>query len=190
MVKRTTAMLFLMLFTSLSWAEILYVHDERRLGVRPQANSTDAPLAIVSTGARLEVLEHSGSFTKVRTTDGVEGWVNSVYLGDQKPSLVLLEELEAKHQAVLLSVAEQEQRLQASEAENSRLAGILEGLVHEKALLQQQNAQYRAELGVDKHDMDWLYRGLTGIALFLFGILLGVKWNRHRISERMGGLEL
>ena len=193
MLKRIAIILLpllMLLASATSWAEVVYVHDELRLGVREQANSSDAPLAVVTTGARLEVIARSGSFVKVRTARGVEGWVNAAYLSDEKPSRLLLEELQETHQDTLEQVAGLSAQIEAREAEILRLGMSLEEMADNKEMLQQEIARYRAELGVDEEDWGWLYQSLFSIGLFLLGIFLGVKWYRHRISERMGGLEI
>lgn len=192
MFRRIACGLFVlvMLWASAVSAEILYVHDELRLGVRPQANSTDAPLVVVTTGARLEVLDRSGSFVKVRTARGIEGWVSAAYLSEEKPARLLLDELQGTHEAVLLQLAELEQGLAASQAENTHQAERIEAMLDNEAALVQQIEQYRAELGHGERNLAWLYQTMLMLLLFLSGVFLGVKWYRHRISERMGGLEI
>lgn len=192
MARRIAVLLFslLMVLSSAAWAEVLYVHDELRLGVRPQANSSDTPLTVVTTGARLEVLGRAGNFVQVRTASGVEGWVNAAYLSEDKPARLILEELEAEREALLTRLADLQMQLEGSQEQVLLLGQRIESMADNEAELQQQNARYRAELALDEKDLSWLYQALGGIFLFLLGIYLGVKWYRHSISERMGGLEI
>ncbi|MFU8837420.1 MAG: TIGR04211 family SH3 domain-containing protein [Thiohalomonadaceae bacterium] len=192
MCRRMVCGLFVlvMLWASAVSAEFLYVHDELRLGVRPQPNSTDTPLAVVTTGARLEALDRSGSFVKVRTSRGIEGWVSAAYLSEEKPARLLLEELRESHEAVLLQLAEREQGMAAMQAENADQAERIEAMLDNEVALMQQIEQYRAELGHGERSLAWIYQTLLMLLLFLSGVFLGVKWYRHRISERMGGLEI
>lgn len=192
MARHTAVLLFslLMVLSSAAWAEVLYVHDELRLGVRPQANSSDTPLTVVTTGARLEVLARSGNFVQVRTVNGVEGWVNAAYLSKDKPARLLLEELEAELQALRTRLADLQGQLGGSQQQVLSLGQQVETMVNNEVELQQQIVGYRAELALEDKDLSWLYQALAGIFLFLLGIYLGVKWYRHSVSERMGGLEI
>ena len=58
----------------------------------PQASLRDQVAAIynrvgkVKNGDRVEVLEREKRFSRVRTADGIEGWIEQRYLVDQKPS--------------------------------------------------------------------------------------------------------
>ena len=206
MGKRSAICLFtlLMLLMSASWAEeIVYVHDELRLGVRPKANSTDAPLVVVTTGARLEVLDRTGSFVKVRTDNGVEGWVNAAYLSEEKPARLLLEELEEEHTRLLERLVGTLAQAEAQQGEIESLQQQLAQLVDDKAFSQQRMEsllselqQLRAEIThneqqvIEEQLMSWLYLALAGFFIFLLGIYFGYKWHRQRISDRMGGLEI
>lgn len=52
-----------------------YVNDSLRIGVRAEPNTSVAPQNVVITGMQLEVLEREGSYIKIRSDDGVEGWI-------------------------------------------------------------------------------------------------------------------
>lgn len=193
MLKYLTAGMFLLLMLlSSAWAsEIFYVHDERRLGVRPSADSSSRPLEVIDTGARMELLERSGNYALVRTESGTEGWVSATFISQDKPALVLLDELRQSHEQLQQRLVQLEEALMDSEDEKAEMAKGLQQarLVHKQ--LEQAIANYRQQLKEEEaHHLSWLLPPLLGIGLFLFGIFLGVRWDRHRISERMGGLEI
>jgi hypothetical protein len=48
------------------------------------------------TGTTLQVLRREEVFVKVKTEDGVEGWVDATYVMDEKPAQLALLELEAR----------------------------------------------------------------------------------------------
>ena len=180
-----------MLLASASWAqEILYVHDELRLGVRPSADSRSTPLEVVTTGARLEVLSRSGNFVRVRTPRGNEGWVNAAYLSDEKPARLLLDELQQARAQLEDRLAEEQGRVLVGNERLSELGERIERLHSQLQEAQQHNLELRAQLQQEESAWGWLLQPLMGILLFLFGIFLGVKWYRHRVSERIGGLEI
>jgi len=58
-------------------------------------------LALVKSGQEVAVLEEGDEWTRVRLPNGIEGWVVSRFLTDEKPSGILLEELRQKHEALL-----------------------------------------------------------------------------------------
>ncbi|MGE0079719.1 MAG: TIGR04211 family SH3 domain-containing protein [Thiohalomonadaceae bacterium] len=78
-------------------AETAYVDDTLRVGVRRNANSSETPLTVVTSGARLEVLERGERYWRVRTDDGVEGWVAASYVTTHPPARAQLEELQAEN---------------------------------------------------------------------------------------------
>jgi hypothetical protein len=52
--------------------------------LRDQVSTIYARTGIVKNGERVEVLEHEKRFARVRTSGGIEGWVEQRYLVDQK----------------------------------------------------------------------------------------------------------
>src|SRR6185437_10749088 len=74
-MKRLSCMLaFLFLQVSLAAAQTAVV--TRNVNLRPYASTNNAPLAKLSPGTRLEILEPAqpNGFFHVKTTDGTEGW--------------------------------------------------------------------------------------------------------------------
>jgi len=57
-------------------------------------------LAIVETGQSMEVLEAGNDWSKVRLTDGKEGWVLTRYLTDKPTSNILLSDLQKKYDSL------------------------------------------------------------------------------------------
>lgn len=190
MLRLAYTLFFLLLFSVTAVAEVIYVHDERRLGVRPNANSTDAPLEVVSTGDRMELLGRSGDFVRVRTATGTEGWVNASFVSEDKPARVLLMELQQEHEILQQQFSRITELQQQTELRLLAVGARLEQADEMQEQMRQSITEYRAELNKDRPIWAWLVKPLLGLALFLFGVYLGVRWDRQRISERMGGLEL
>ena len=63
-------------------------------------------------------------------------------------------------------------------------------LLDENSKLHQQVSQYYSANARSKKTYTWLYQFLGIAALFALGIYLGVRWERRRVAERLGGLEL
>ena len=78
-------------------AETVYVIDHLAVGVHEEKVLNSAIVKVLPTGTALEVLERDDELVKVRTEEGVEGWVDKTYVMQDKPSQLALLELEAKH---------------------------------------------------------------------------------------------
>ena len=52
--------------------------------LRDQVATINNKVGTVKNGDRVEVLEHEKKFSRVRTVDGVEGWIEQRYLVDQQ----------------------------------------------------------------------------------------------------------
>ena len=72
--------------------DVLYVTDQLRLSVYPQADAKSGSLQLLSSGDRLEVLQISGNYALVRTPNGKQGWVKRGFLVPEPTAKLLLEE--------------------------------------------------------------------------------------------------
>lgn len=100
-----------MVFVSVhGYAKTVYVRDWLVVNIRSMPGDASGTVAFANTEDRLELLEESGGWSKVRTRDGKEGWVGSRFLTDRPPRTFYIKQLEAK--------------LRALEDENARLRGV------------------------------------------------------------------
>ncbi len=93
-------LVWLGLFANQSAAETMYVTDELKLTLRSGPSMENRILAIVETGQSMEVLEAGNDWSKVRLTDGKEGWVLTRYLTDKPTSNILLSDLQKKYDSL------------------------------------------------------------------------------------------
>lgn len=70
-----------------------YVTDQLRLKMYSGKGEGDE-LATLKSADRLEILEVSGQFYRVRTEDGKEGWAKKFYIVDDAPAKVRIKELQ------------------------------------------------------------------------------------------------
>ena len=71
------------LFSGISlnvFAESVYVSDNLRVGVRPEPDNGYAPVGVVTTGMKLDVLERKEGYLKVRTDTDLVGWIKDIYV--------------------------------------------------------------------------------------------------------------
>jgi len=171
-------------------AETVYVHDFLRLGVRNDPNSSETPIAVVTTGDALQVLERSGDYLKIRTPDGTEGWVSEGYVSKEKPARLQLEELRkaySRNQEELKTLRKElTSTIEKSGASEKQLAEVNE----EKTALQQKvdRFQRREEESTSKYT--WVYQGGLLLIMFLLGFFFGMRRYKRRITDRLGGLEI
>ena len=75
-------------------ADTRYVGDQLIITLRQGKSTKHKILKTLETGTPLEVLEEDESYFKVRTTDGVEGYVLRQYVSSNPPKTQRIEELE------------------------------------------------------------------------------------------------
>lgn len=193
MFRRQISNLFLgllLIFAGTAAAEVVYVHDYLRLGVRANPDPAESSIAVVATGDALTVLAREGDYIKIRTEEGTEGWVSKNYVSDEAPARLLLEQLrgeyaqkEAQSMELSKALAEitgsrdvMEKRITELMAENSSLQQEINTLTGRSDSLIQQYA--------------WAIRIALVIMLFLAGFYLGAGWYMRRVRRRFGGMEI
>lgn len=193
MFRRQISNLFLgllLIFAGTAAAEVVYVHDYLRLGVRANPDPAESSIAVVATGDALTVLAREGDYIKIRTEEGTEGWVSKNYVSDEAPARILLEQLrgeyaqkEAQSMELSKALAEitgsrdvMEKRITELMAENSSLQQEINTLTGRSDSLIQQYA--------------WAIRIALVIMLFLAGFYLGAGWYMRRVRRRFGGMEI
>jgi SH3 domain protein len=171
-------------------AEIVYVTDTLRVGLRTEPDGRVPPIGVVVTGAKLEVLARSRGFVKVRTEQGLEGWLKEIYVASQPSALERLEALEREHAALTQQLAQAQRAVAQANAAQ-------QGLTEEADKLRREAVQMHAERAqpqVQRRDIrsaqrsGWLAVGwaLTVIAAFAAGVV----WHRYRLSKRLRGLRV
>ena len=121
MVRRALLAIALCGCAALAAADTVYVTDSLRLGLHAASDTSDRPFETLVSGAALEVLERATNYTRVRTSDGQEGWVKSAYLVEQKPAQLRVAELEAELAALRSEAASARTARASAEDEVNRL---------------------------------------------------------------------
>lgn len=71
-------------------AEKAYVSDEFTITMRSGQGNEFRIIKVLKTGSPLEVLERGDRYSKVRTSDGEEGWVLSQYVTSETPKSAII----------------------------------------------------------------------------------------------------
>lgn len=82
------------------FADTRYVTDRLIISVRDGQKQHDAVLAYIETAAPVEILEEKDDLLKIRTEDGIEGWVHAQYIVSEKPKVFIIEGLKNEIKAL------------------------------------------------------------------------------------------
>jgi len=166
-------------------AETVYISDVLRVGVRAQPNSSAAPLVVVTSGAELEVLERQRAYLRVRTAEGVEGWISESYATDLPPAQQRLEQAENDRLELQDALAQLRTQRDEIQMDLAQIASELEVAQGKNLQLNKRLEQLESTASGSL----WLYYLSGLVLLFVFGFYLGVRWYQSRVAQRLGGLE-
>ena len=207
---------FLLLTPLTSPAEtIRYVSDQLEITMRNGQGVKFAIKSVLTSGDRLDLIEvDSSGYSKVRNTDGVEGWVLTRYLmnapsvrnlvadSDQKVANLELELAETKEELQNLSI-----KVTTSDSENMTLKETSQRLKKEldslkmtasgSIALDNENIQLKEQIQQNAHrtqklilentaikNSDGQSWFLIGVAVLLGGIILGLILPRIRFRRK------
>ncbi len=88
-------------FSVNGFAETMYVTDVLKLTLRSGPSTEHKILSVVESGQQLEILEPGDDWSLVRLANGKEGYVLTRYLIPGPTHNVRLEQLQAKHKALM-----------------------------------------------------------------------------------------
>lgn len=197
--------------------EMLYVTDELRLSLYPQANDKSRALEYLSSGDRLGILEVKGPYALVIAPSGRQGWVKRGFLLTKATSKLLLREEKKKNEDLLQEieklanskvVIDQYERDMDKLTKNLELAEAAQGKADKKIAELEQAARDKAELDasikmameskstlpvqalIDTATAYWQFLIPIGVLLLLLGSLIAKLMIDARIKRRFHGLKL
>ncbi len=215
-MKRLAIFLFVLALPLLvQAAETRYVTDHLIITLRSGQGKQYQVLKTLPSGTPLEILETTeDGYSRVRTPDGIEGWVLSRYLSEEPiardrlaKAQKQLERLQADNRKLRSQVTELRRKAAELEAErdrlrseNRKLAGELKHLKQVAAkpieleeqnrILKQQNVSLEKELQLVRQENQVLQNStqrdwfIAGAGVLLGGILLGLILPRIRWRRR------
>ncbi len=197
--------------------EMLYVTDELRLSLYPQANDKSRALEYLSSGDRLGILEVKGPYALVIAPSGRQGWVKRGFLLTKATSKLLLREEKKKNEDLRQEieklanskiVIDQYERDMDKMTKNLELAEATQGKADKKIAELEQAARDKAELDasikmameskstlpvqalIDTATAYWQFLIPIGVLLLLLGSLIAKLMIDARIKRRFHGLKL
>jgi SH3 domain protein len=79
--------------TEAVFAETRYVSDQLIISIRDGQNPSDTVLGYIKTATPVDVIEDNGDYSRVKTEDGIEGWVQTKYIVSEKPKALIIQDL-------------------------------------------------------------------------------------------------
>ena len=75
-------------------ADTRYVSDMLVISVRDGQRQDAAVLGYIKTPTPVDILEDQGDYLKIKTKDGLEGWVLAKYIVSERPKALIIEDME------------------------------------------------------------------------------------------------
>ena len=158
------------------------------MGVRTEPSNSVAPIGVVLTGMQLEVLERNDEYIKIRTNQGLEGWIKTTYVDEDPPAIIRLNQLQQEYDQLRSRVGKHDDMLKSTESTNKSLTQQLDALKTANAELQQALAKEQQRKSESVSSYFWTI--LASICFAVVGVMIGVVWHRRQAMKRLGGLRV
>jgi SH3 domain protein len=192
------------LFPVCAQAEAVFVTDSLKLKLRDTASNDAKVVTSLDSGQKLTLLEKQKRFTRVRTSDGKQGWVQSWFLTDKPPATYYVASLTKENESLTNKLASAISKLKNFDSETSRendqlkssvasLSKMIESLTETRNDLESKLEAQSSELA--KYEFAEKYNlNLIILLFFLFSFLTGVisyrLWSGMRERKRLWGYQL
>ena len=178
-------------------ADTAYVTDNLRLGLHQAPDTSDRAFRYLDSGQAMEILSRDRNYANVRLPDNSEGWVKTAYLVDDKPAKLIVAEITAERDALVIELANTKQSFAApaatiealqsdAAASDAELAGAndrIAELEDENKGFQGVKEQYRGSL-----PLSWVAVAI-GVCV-VAGFLFGMWWVDRSSRRRHGGIRI
>lgn len=121
----TTIAMFFLLVPAAALSQTMYVTDLMEITMRTGKGLDRKIVAMPKSGQRVEVLKSEEDWTRVRLSNGKEGWVLSRFLTFSEPKFLALEKLEKKYRGLTQQVKVLVEENEELKTENQRLGSEL-----------------------------------------------------------------
>jgi SH3 domain protein len=119
----------LVLFSTPVLAESKYISDSVKVTMRTGPGNDRKIIALLSIGAKVEVVQPGDEWTLVRLDNGKEGWVINRFLTDKTPSDIDLEILKGKYEVLKDNASKMQEENRLLKAENKKLTVELDASI-------------------------------------------------------------
>lgn len=178
------------LLPAMAVAEIVYVIDTLRVGVRAEPDNTMVPAGVVVTGMKLEVLDRADGYIKIRTEQGVEGWIKDIYVTSELPARLQLAKLNEQHTQTVAEADKKDEFIKSLDTRNAALSEELDSLKQTNSELRSELLKNQRSSVTDSAPVRYSLMVLLLIVLVIGAFAAGVYWHRKQTMKRLGGLRL
>ncbi|MGA8179006.1 MAG: TIGR04211 family SH3 domain-containing protein [Desulfobacterales bacterium] len=99
------------------YADTRYVSDILVISVRDAQRPDAAVLGYIKTPTPVDILEEQGNYLKIKTKDGLEGWVSAKYIVSEKPKALIIEDMQTQ-------IAQLKKDIETDKIRQNSLSGI------------------------------------------------------------------
>lgn len=192
--------------------EVKYVTDKLRLSVYKRADDKSGSLKLLSSGDALDVLGKSGPYSRVRTKDGIIGWVKNGFLLSTPTDSIQLAEEKKKNEILkqqLEQYADTSKLVEDYENTISQINSDLQSTaqqLNEKTQMVEQLNEEKSDLMVELENMQknafqladilillkqyWYAAAIIVLLLFLFGYITGRVLVEAQVRKRFQGVKV
>ena len=192
--------------------EVKYVTDKLRLSLYKTADSNSGILKLLVSGDKLDVMERSGPYSRVRTQAGLSGWVKNGFLvstptasfqllEEQNKNRILAEQIEKYADSKQL-IEDYEKTIAQLNSDNDELASErqqaeqqLETLRGENSVLSDKiAARDQQAISIDDSltllKQFWYFAAAAVLIFFLVGFVLGRELVEAKVRRRFQGVKV
>lgn len=194
--------------------EVKYVTDKLRLSLYKKADSNSGTIKLLVSGDVLDVLDRSGPFSKVRTSEGETGWVKNGFLLSEPTASFLLIEEQKKNEKLLQNlekfsntqkiVDDYENTILKMNQDSDLIQQELTTVKQELDQATEKNTDLQNELDVYTGNNNhiswreivnimlqyWYVISVSLLVLFLVGFIFGKHVVEKRIRKRFQGVRV
>lgn len=192
--------------------EVKYVTDKLRLSLYSSASSNSNTLKLLSSGDELDVLARKGPYSRVRTSEGLIGWVKNGFLvstptdsllliDEQKKNEILTQQLEQYADTQKL-VQDYENTINLMKSDNEETLQQLQQSNEAQQQLDEKNAQLEQKIKAMQRDsfqlsdiilllkQYWYAVAILVLSLFLVGFVTGRVMVEAQVKRRFQGVKV
>lgn len=192
--------------------EVKYVTDKLRLSLYKNADGSSGTIKLLVSGDELQILQRQGNYAKVRTSQGLTGWVKNGFLVSEPTATIQLVEEKKKNDILAAQIEkyadtrklvdDYEKTIELMTNDNQKNVSELESLKAEleknKAEVEELDQQLQQSLQGKMGIQDviqiiiqyWYVLLITGLLLLLVGFLTGKLLVESQVKSRFQGVKV
>ena len=186
-----------LLSSAVAQAESVYVTDMLRLDMYATEDMSGPIILKLRSGDRMELLSSNGRYAFVRSEDGREGWVKSLYLVEEEPARTRvnkLEEVNANLEATVkklrAQIADEQARVTQLKQQQDGSAESVAATEQEVAILREENAELAEQMSRYESSVPIFWLFLAMVVALAGGLAGGWFLVDSRSRAKHGGYRI